>query len=56
MTNTGTARDLLFDVVGDPLEDRDLSSTDLTEQMEGVLRSVLHDIEAPVDQFQRLGL
>ena len=56
MTNTGQARDLLFDVVGDPLEDRDLTGTDLTEQMEGVLRSVLHDIEAPVDQFQRLGL
>ena len=56
MTNTGTQRDLLFDVVGDPHEDRDLSGTGLADQLEGVLRSVLRDVDAPDDQFQRLGL
>jgi len=56
MTNTGTTRDLLFDVVGDPHEDRDLSGTGLADQLEGVLRSVLRDVDAPDDQFQRLGL
>ena len=56
LTNVASSRDLLFDVVGDPLEDRDLSSTDLADRMEGVLRSALRDIDAPNDQFQRLGL
>jgi hypothetical protein len=55
-TNTGDLRDMVFDVVADPTEDRDLSDTDLDGRMEEVLRSVLRSVEAPADQFERLGL
>jgi len=56
MTNAGEPRDLLFDVIEDPSEDRDLCGTDLESRLIDVLRSALSAVEAPLDQLERLAL
>jgi hypothetical protein len=56
MTNAGEPRDLLFDVIDDPSEDRDLCGTDLENRLIEVLRGALSDVGAPADQFERLAL
>lgn len=47
---------LLYDIDADPTEDRNLAGSAVERQFENLLRDVLTDIEAPADQFERLGL
>ena len=56
LTNVASSRDLLFDVVGDPDELHDLTSTVVESRLLDVLHTALTDVEAPTDQFQRLDL
>ena len=56
MTNTGYLHDLVFDVVDDPDEENDLSSSDLEVRLIDVMRAALADVEAPRDQIERLDL
>jgi hypothetical protein len=46
----------LFDLEEDPGEDRDLTGTPLEKDLEEKLRVALREVEAPDDQFERLGL
>lgn len=55
-TNTGDQRDMVFDVVSDPTEDRDLAGTSIEARVRDVMAQALHDVSAPADQFARLDL
>jgi arylsulfatase A-like enzyme len=46
----------LWDVAADPTEDRDLAGTALEKELTDMLRAALEEVEAPSDQFERLGL
>jgi len=46
---------LLFDVENDPAEENDLSGSALAAQMAEKLHSAMQSVEAPDDQFTRLG-
>lgn len=48
--------DILFDVVGDPTEDANLVGGGLEARYVELLRHALTEVEAPADQFERLGL
>lgn len=48
--------DLLFDVVDDPGETHNLAGTAVAAELEELLRVALGDVEAPDDQYVRLGL
>lgn len=48
--------DILFDVVGDPDEDANLVGGGLEARYVDLLRHALTEVEAPADQFERLGL
>jgi arylsulfatase A-like enzyme len=54
-TNVGDHGDLVFDVIDDPTEDRNLVGTDLAARLDGIFRSALDDVAAPADQYTRLG-
>ena len=47
---------MLFDVVEDPGETRDLAGTAAEAELADLLRHALDDLEAPAVQFERLGL
>ena len=47
---------LLFDRIEDPFETRDISGSVNEADPAEVLRLALQDIDAPSDQFERLGL
>jgi arylsulfatase A-like enzyme len=48
--------DMTFDLREDPNEDRNLAGGDLDAELTEQLRSALQDLEAPAEQFIRLGL
>ena len=53
----GRARDhLLFDLDEDPSEDRNLAATTAAVEAEEMLRAALASVEAPTEQYERLGL
>jgi len=49
-------RHLLFDTDDDPAEEHDRAGTPAEAEMEELLRHALADVEAPDDQYERLGL
>ncbi|MCP4004198.1 MAG: sulfatase [bacterium] len=49
------AGNLLFDLAEDPHEERDLAGTQKEDRAAEQLRTALREIEAPSDQFERLG-
>ena len=46
----------LWNVAEDPAEARDLAGAPPERQLEEQLRAALGEVEAPADQYQRLGL
>jgi hypothetical protein len=46
----------LWNLAEDPNEEHDLAGTAVERQLEEKLREALREIDAPDDQFQRLGL
>ncbi len=46
----------LFDVGVDPTEDEDLVGTRIEQEMIDLLRAALEDVEAPAEQYERLGI
>jgi hypothetical protein len=51
-----TPGNLLFDLTNDPTEDHNLASSPREKETAERLRAALVEIEAPLDQFERLGL
>jgi hypothetical protein len=47
---------LAFDVDEDPAEQHDLAGTKIEAELEELLRHALGEVEAPADQYERLGL
>jgi hypothetical protein len=47
---------LLYDVDGDPDEGKNLAGSAVEAEMEELLRHALATVEAPADQYERLGL
>jgi arylsulfatase A-like enzyme len=48
--------DMAFDLRNDPTEDHNLAGGDVDRELAEQLRAVLLDLEAPQEQFERLGL
>ena len=48
--------ELVFSVVNDPSEQEDRSQSSEHERLSELLRDALTEIDAPTDQFTRLGL
>ncbi|MGH2685961.1 MAG: sulfatase, partial [Actinomycetota bacterium] len=46
----------LFDLADDPAEDHDLAGTPAEKEAADLLRAALEEVEAPDDQYLRLGL
>ena len=46
----------LYDIDEDPAEERNLAGTSAERAAADLLRDALQEIEAPSDQFERLGL
>ena len=53
---TEFAGNLLFDLHNDPVEERNLAGSAIERRAAEQLRNALQEIEAPNDQFVRLGL
>ena len=53
---SSTGEDLVFNVVNDPSEQEDRSHSAAHERLSELLRDALTEIDAPSDQFTRLGL
>ena len=54
--NSSTGEDFVFNVVNDPSEQEDRSQSSAHERLSKLLRDALTEIDAPSDQFTRLGL
>ena len=54
--NSSTGEDFVFNVVNDPSEQEDRSESSAHERLSKLLRDALTEIDAPSDQFTRLGL
>ena len=54
--SSSTGEDLVFNVVDDPFEKEDRSKSSAHERLSSLLRDALTEIDAPSDQFTRLGL
>jgi hypothetical protein len=47
---------LLFDLESDPRQERPLQDSKAEERMQGLLRELMEECQAPQEQFERLGL
>ena len=54
--SSSTGEDLVFNVVDDPFEQEDRSQSSSHERLSALLRDALAEVDAPSDQFTRLGL
>ena len=46
----------LFDLDVDPTEDEDLAGTRLEAELLDLLRTAMNEVEAPTEQYERLGI